>query len=78
MFSFVSKSGSVALRLPSGQREPFLRKYNTKLHEAYGIVQKEYVTVPDDLLRRTDEVKDYLEMSYAYAKTLKPKATKRK
>lgn len=29
----------------------FLAKYQTTLYHAYGIVQKEYVTVPADLLR---------------------------
>src|ERR1051326_8096845 len=53
MFSYLHPSGSMALRLPEGEREKFLAKYKTKLFEAYGIVQKEYVTVPDGLLRNT-------------------------
>jgi hypothetical protein len=47
MFSYLSKEGKLALRLPAGEREAFLKKYKTKLCEAYGIVQKEYVVVPD-------------------------------
>jgi TfoX/Sxy family transcriptional regulator of competence genes len=39
---------------------------------------KEYVTVPDGLLRNTKELKKYLEASYEYARTLKPKPTKKK
>lgn len=78
MFSYLSKSGSMALRLPSGQREAFLKKYKTTLHEAYGIIQKEYVTVPDALLQRTEELKQYLELSYDYVKTLKPKPSRKK
>ena len=39
---------------------------------------KEYVAVPDDLLRDTARLLPYLAMSYAYAKTLKPQARKRK
>jgi TfoX/Sxy family transcriptional regulator of competence genes len=41
-------------------------------------VLKEYVTVPDDLLKKTKELKRWFEESYAYAQTLKPKATKKK
>ena len=78
MFSYLSKSGSMALRLPSGQREAFLKKYKTTLHEAYGIIQKEYVTVPGALLQRTEELKQYLELSYDYVKTLKPKPSRKK
>ena len=39
---------------------------------------KEYVTVPDSLLKNTNVLRKYLDMSYAYIKTLKPKATKKK
>ncbi len=38
---------------------------------------KEYVAVPDALLKKTRELQKYLELSYAYAKTLKPKPTKK-
>jgi hypothetical protein len=34
--------------------------------------------VPDALLKNTKELQKYLELSYAYVKTLKPKATKKK
>jgi hypothetical protein len=78
MFSYLHPSGSMALRLPTGEREKFLEKYKTKLFEAYGIVQKEYVTVPDALLKNTKELRKYFEMSYQYAQTLKPKPTKKK
>jgi len=58
--------------------DAFLKKYKTKLFEAYGVVMKEYVTVPDALLKKTSELKKYLEQSYEYARTLKPKATRKK
>ena len=48
------------------------------LFEAYGAVMKEYVTVPDSLLKNTKELRKYLELSHAYIKTLKPKPTKKK
>jgi hypothetical protein len=68
----------MALRLSTGEREKFLAKYKTRLFEAYGIVQKEYVTVPDALLAETNELKPYLKMSYEYARSLKPKPAKKK
>jgi len=40
-------------------------------------VQKEYVTVPTDLLAKTDELAPYFQVSFDYAKTLRPKPTKR-
>jgi len=41
-------------------------------------VMREYVAVPDSLLQNTKELAKYLDLSYEYAKTLKPKATKKK
>ena len=72
MFSYLHPSGSMALRLPAGEREKFLKKYHTTLFEAYGAVQREYVTVPDALLKNTKALQKYFELSWDYAKTLKP------
>jgi hypothetical protein len=76
MYSYLGENG-VALRLPSDMREPFLARYQTTLYHAYGIVQKEYVTVPADLLAKTDELAPYFRASFDYAKALRPKPTKR-
>jgi len=78
MFSYLNSDGVLALKLPAGEREKFLGKYKTGLVEAYGIVQKEYVTVPDSLLANTEELKPYLDMSFEYVKGLKPKPSKKK
>jgi hypothetical protein len=78
MFSYLTKDGSLALRLPKDAIEAFLTKYDTKLCEAYGIVQKEYVVVPDSLLKKTAELKKHFAESYNYVASLKPKPTKKK
>ena len=75
MFSYLSKNGKMALRLPAEEREVFLKKYKSKLFEAYGIVQKEYVEVPDSLLEKTSELKKFFDVSYSYVGSLKPKPT---
>ena len=49
MFTLLHQS-RLAIRLPEGKREEFLKKYKTTLFEAYGAVMKEYVAVPDALL----------------------------
>ena len=76
MFTLLHES-RLAIRLPENEREKFLKKYKTSLFEAYGTVMKEYVAVPDNLLTKTKELKKYLELSYSYAQTLKPKPTKK-
>lgn len=78
MFSYLSKSGEMALRLPAAERETFLRKYKTRLCDAYGVVQPEYVTVPASLLAKTQELKQFFNLSYKYASSLKPKGTAKK
>ncbi len=75
MFSFLTKSGTLALRLPSEERDAFLKKYKTKLCEQHGSVLEEYVEVPDALLKKTQELKKYFDLSYAYVASLKPKPT---
>jgi len=78
MFSLLRPVGEMALRLPEDEREKFLKKYKTKLYEAYGAVMSEYVAVPDGLLQKTGEMKKYLAISFEYVSGLKPKATKKK
>jgi hypothetical protein len=75
MYSFLSKGDEVTLKLPADERVKFIEKYKTRLAENYGIVQKEYVVVPDTLLQNTDELKHYFEISYQYTSLLKPKPT---
>jgi hypothetical protein len=73
MFSRLDPSGKMALRLPAEEREKFLAKYRTKLFESYGVVQKEYVEVPDRLFVNTRELRKYFDLSVRYVETLKPK-----
>lgn len=77
MFTHLDPSGTLSIRLPEKEREAFLKKYKTTLHESHGIVQKEYVTVPAALLRNTKDLKKYLDLSYEYVKTLRPKPSKK-
>lgn len=77
MFSFLTKEGMLALRLPDTEREAFLKKYKATLCEQHGAVLKEYVVVPDALLAKTKELQKHFEVSQAYIATLKPKATKK-
>ena len=77
MFSICSPDGEVALRLPADRRTTFIERYDSRLREAYGTVQREYVVVPDDLLALTDELAPWFEASHAYAASLRPKPTTR-
>jgi hypothetical protein len=78
MFSCLHSPGSLAVRLPEEEREKFLKRYKTTLFESYGAVQKEYVTVPDSLLAKTEELQKYFALGFEYARSLKPKPTKKR
>ncbi|WDI42440.1 hypothetical protein [Bremerella sp. P1] len=78
MSSFLTKEGTLALRLPEEDRDAFLKKYKTKLCEQHGRVMREYVEVPDRLLKKTKELKTYFDLSVAYVGSLNPKPTARK
>jgi hypothetical protein len=73
MFTYLDQTGTLGLRLPKDEVEAFLVKYKTTLFTSYGVVKKDYVTVPESLFRNTRELKRYLDMSLAYTRTLKPK-----
>jgi hypothetical protein len=75
MFTHLSPPGRLAIRLPPAEIKAFIKKYKTTLLEAYGVVKKGWVVVPDRLLRKTTELAPYVEASYRFVKTLKPKTT---
>lgn len=77
MYSYF-KDDFLALKLPEVAREKFIKKYKTTLVLQYGIVQKEYVVVPDNLLMKTEELKPFFDISFTYTSSLRPKATKKK
>lgn len=76
VYSYLGENG-VGLGLPADTREDFLKKCRTTLYHTHGIVQKEYVSVPAELLAKTTELTSYFRASFDYARTLKPKPTER-
>jgi hypothetical protein len=79
MFTYLDPTSAlVGIRLASKEREEFLKRYKSTLFEAYGGVMKEFVTVPDALLKNTKELQKYVAASYEYTKTLKPRPSRKK
>jgi hypothetical protein len=77
MFSFLDIDGTMALRLPDDLREEFLARYESGAVVQYGRVMHGYVSIPTELLRKTDELGDWFDKSYEWIGTLKSKATKK-
>ena len=76
MFSYFTKDDFLALRLPEPERSLFLGRYQTELVKQYGIVQKEYVVVPEFLLENLAELQPFFKSSIRYVNSLKPKKKK--
>jgi hypothetical protein len=77
MTSYLTGTGSLVLRLSPDDRARFLDEHATTLHTAYGIVQKEFVDVPDDVFEDTAAIAPWFAAGLDWIATLKPKATKR-
>lgn len=73
MFSYFEKDGSFGLRLPEKEKEEFLKKYKTALFISYGVVKKEFVLVPDKVLKNMNEIKPWFDISFNYVESLKLK-----
>ncbi|MDH3494444.1 MAG: hypothetical protein OEM82_12890 [Acidobacteriota bacterium] len=78
MFSHVNKAGEVGLRLSKEDREAFIEKHGTGPMESYGAVMREYVVVPVSVLKSKKSFLGYLDKSFAYVSSLKPKPTTKK
>jgi hypothetical protein len=80
MYTMISKHGIVGIRLPEPERSAFLAKYKTGLFRGDPAwpPAKEYVAVPDALLSKTATLRPYLERSFEYVRSLKPKAPKKR
>jgi hypothetical protein len=77
MFSYMDGSGVLALRLPEPEKSDFMRRFDAALHRAYGVVQKEYVSVPADVLADTASLTPYLAAAWRHVHALKAKPNKR-
>jgi hypothetical protein len=73
MFTFLSNEGRMGIRLPKERRELFIHTYDTGLMEQYGRVMKEFVEVPDGLLKDKKVITPLIQKSLEYVMSLKPK-----
>jgi hypothetical protein len=79
MYSLISKHGVVGIRLAAPDHREFMQRYGAEVFRGDPAwpPSKEYVAVPDAMLGDTAALTPWLERSLAYAKTLRPRPTKR-
>jgi hypothetical protein len=78
MYSFLDKAGVVAIRLGEADRDAFMRIGGTIYVHETGAAMREYVTAPPALIGNTKALAGWLGKSLGYAKTIKPKPSKKK
>ncbi len=77
MFSQQNKDGEIGIRLPKEVGQKFMEEHQTTAFKAYGAVMKEYVLVPEEMFDDLALLSTYLNESYRYVMSLKPKASKK-
>src|SRR5258708_3011469 len=73
MFTYLDQTGTLGMRLPKDELAEFLVTYKTSLFVSYGVVKKDWATVPHPLFKDTKDLKKYLRSSYEQRRSLKPK-----
>lgn len=78
MFALLNKDAQLGLRLSKESQEAFKSTYNTTIYKSYGAVMKDYVLVPDKMLKDVKLLSKYLDEIYEYVMSLKPNPRKKK
>ena len=74
MFSMLNKEGELGIRLPKGEAQKFRDEHHSpEPFKSHGAVMRDYVKVPEPLLKKPEEVLRYIEGSYDYVMLLPTK-----
>ena len=78
MFSLVNKEGDIGIRLPPKEGKAFMAQHNTTKFMSHGATMRDYVLIPDELLKDPDFVSSVLTEGHQYVLSLPAKPTKKK
>lgn len=74
MFSLLNKDAELGIRLPKAEGEKFREEHQSPgPYKSHGAVMKDYVRIPNEMLKDLDLLATYLNKSYDYVMTLPPK-----
>lgn len=73
MFSLLNKAGEIGIRFSKEIQEKYLEEFDTTLFKSYNSIMDGYILIPDEMLEDLDKVATYLNESYDYVMSLKPK-----
>ena len=77
MFSFLDKEGMISLRLGKEDLKEATEKYGAGPSIQYGATMREYALFPDEFTEDEKLLHEWFARSIKYAKSLKPKPTKK-
>ena len=78
MFSFLSKEGTLGLRLSEGDFEELRSKYKAKQLIQYEKNMRGYLEIPFEQFKDLSILSEYMQKSFEYVSGLKPKPTRNK
>ena len=73
MFSLINKDGELGFRYSKEVQEKYMKEFNTTIFKSHGATMKGYILIPDSMLKDLDRLAQYLNESYDYVMSLKPK-----
>ncbi len=73
MFSLLNKEDQFGIRLSKEDQELFCKQYDSGPYFSHGATMRDYVHVPDQLLRKPKELGPLLQKSFDFVMSLPPK-----
>ena len=77
MFSLLNKDGEIGIRLSKEAGQKFMEEHQTTRFKSHGSFMQGYVLVPEKLFDDLELLSSYLNQSYDYVMSLKPRAPKK-
>lgn len=73
MFTLLNKDAEIGIRLSKSDQVEFKEKYNATEYRSYNAIMRDYVRVPNELLKDMDLIAKYMQKGFKYVMSLKPK-----
>lgn len=73
MFSLLNKDLELGIRFSKEVQEKYIKKFNSDYFKSHNATMKGYVLIPEEMLQDLDQLSVYLNESYDYVMSLKPK-----
>ena len=73
MFYLLNKAGEIGIRFSKEMQQQYFKEWNTTHYQSHGATMKGYVLIPEAMLADLDQLAQYLDESYDYVMSLKPK-----